>query len=125
MATEEPRINIDPENWKEFLEAFAIRNNDRRARFEVFRSNATVEEEGQEAHLEDIKLVEEKGSSKIEILRIDRGGKNAEKVRDAVTDVRGVTVQYDLDGSEGALEITDSDESLISLRFESKIDGAS
>ena len=125
MATEEPRINIDVENWREFLEAFSIRNNDRRARFEVFRRGGTVEEEEQEAHLEDIKLVEENGSRKIEILRIDRGEKNAEKVRDEVTDVRGVTVQYDLDGSEGALEITDSEESLISLRFESKIDGAS
>ena len=125
MAVEEPRINIDPENWKEFLQAFAIRNNDRRARFEVFRSNGQVEEEDKEARLEDVLLRDAGQAKNIEIIRIDRGDKNAEKVRDTITNVRGVTIQYDLDGSEGALEITDSEESLISLRFESKIDGAS
>jgi len=75
--------------------------------------------------LEDVLLRDAGQAKNIEIIRIDRGDKNAEKVRDTITNVRGVTIQYDLDGSEGALEITDSEESLISLRFESKIDGAS
>lgn len=125
MAVDEPRINIDPENWKEFLQAFSLRNNDRRARFEVFRSNGKVEEEGQESHLEDVSLIERDETRDIKILRIDRGDQNAEKIRDEITGVRGVTIQYDLDGSEGALEITDNENSLITLRFESKIDGAS
>jgi len=125
MTTQEPRINVDVENWKEFLPAFSIRNNDRRARFEVFRSYGKVEEEEGEAHLEDILLRNNGDAKDIEIIRIDRGDKNAEKVRDVIEDVRGITVQYDVDGSEGAIEITDSENSLISLRFESKIDGVS
>ncbi len=125
MATKEPRINIDPKNWKEFLQAFSIRNNDRRGRFEVFRKNGSVEEEGQEAHLENVALKDNGETKDIEVLRIDRGDQRAEKVRDTITNVRGVTVQYDLDGSEGALEIIDNEESLIALRLESLIDGAS
>ena len=81
----EPRINIDPDNWKEFLQSFSIRNVGRRARFEVFRSNGKVEEEEQESHLEDVRLKDAGDSTSIEILRIDRREKKTEKVRDEIT----------------------------------------
>ena len=75
----EPRKGIASENWAEFLREFAIRNNDRRARFDVFESDGTVEEEGAEAHLEDIVLKDEGNAKTIEIIRIDRADANAEK----------------------------------------------
>lgn len=125
MATQEPKILIEPENWNEFLQAFSIRNNDRRARFDVYRSNGKVEEEEQEARLEDVVLRQNGKSKNIEVIRIDRADKNADKLRDTITNVRGLAVQFDTDGSEDALEITDDQNSLISLRFESKVDGAS
>ena len=125
MATEEPKVLIEPENWNEFLQAFSIRNNDRRARFDVYRSNGKVEEEEQEAHLEDVVLRQNGNHKNIEVIRIDRADKNADKLRDTITNVRGLAVQFDTDGSEDALEITDDQNSLISLRLESKVDGAS
>ncbi len=125
MATPEPIAAIGSENWKEFLQEFSSRNYNRRARFDVFRSNGRVEEEGQESHLEDIVLRENGNQRNIEVIRIDRSEKNADKIRDVITNVRGVQVQYDTDGSEDAIEITDDQNTLIMLRFESKVDGAS
>lgn len=122
MATQEPKVLIEPENWNEFLQAFSIRNNGRRARFDVFRSNGKVEEEEQEARLEDVLLKQNGNHKNIEVIRIDRADKNADKLRDTITNVRGLPVQFDTDGSEDALEITDDQNSLISLRFESKVD---
>ena len=121
----EPRKGIAANEWKEFLSDFALRNNGRRARFDVFERDGTVIEEGQEFQLEDITVSGENDSHAIEIIRINRADANAEKNRATVTDVRGVTVQYDTDGSEDALEITDKQNNLISLRLESKVDGAS
>lgn len=121
----EPKKIISPDNWEQFLQEFSTRNNDRRARFDVFRSDGAVEEEGQEAHFEDV-LLKNKGATRdVEIIRIDRTKQDADKTRDVITNVRGIAVQYDTDGSEDILEITDDENSLISLRFESKVDGAS
>ena len=61
----------------------------------------------------------------VEVTRIDRTNANSEKKHDTITNVRGIAVQYDTDGSEDALEITDNQNTLVSLRFESKVDGAS
>jgi cyanophycinase-like exopeptidase len=121
----EPRKMIAPDNWEKFLQEFAERNYDRRARFDVFRNDGTAEEEGGEAHLEDVKLTENGGAKNVEIIRIDRSQSNAEKTKETVTNVRGITVQIDIDGSEDALEITDDQNTLVSLRLESKIDGNS
>lgn len=121
----EPIAAIGSENWKEFLQEFSARNYNRRARFDVFRSNGKVEEEGTEAHLEDIVLRTKGDSVNIEVIRIDRSEQNADKLRDEITNVRGVQVQYDTDGSEDALEITDNENTLVVLRFESKVDGVS
>lgn len=121
----EPRKIISPENWENFLQEFAMRNNNRRARFDVFRKDGETEEEEQEAHLEDVKLVSNGNAKNVEIIRIDRAKSNADKISDVITNVRGIAVQYDTDKSEDALEITDDQNSLISLRMESKVDGAS
>ncbi len=121
----EPRKMIAPNDWKEFLQGFAKRNNDRRARFDVFRKNGEVEEESQEAHLEDVVLRENGSAKDVEVIRIDRTKSDAEKTSDVITNVRGIVVQYDTDGSEDILEITDDQNTLVSLRFESKVDGAS
>ncbi len=121
----EPRKMIAPNDWKEFLRDFAKRNNNRRARFDVFRSGGEVEEERQEAHLEDVALRENGNAKDVEVIRIDRSKSDAEKTREVITNVRGIIVQYDTDGSEDILEITDNQNTLVSLRFESKVDGAS
>ena len=116
---------IEPANWEDFLSDFADRNNNRRARIDVYRSDGTTEDEGQEAHLEDVRVKTDGNSKSVEIIRIDRTNKNTGKTHDVITNVRGVAVQYDTDGSEDALEITDDENTLISLRLESKVDGVS
>ena len=121
----DPSAAIGAENWKEFLQEFSTRNYNRRARFDVFRSDGKVDEEGQESHLEDIVLKTNGDTKNIEIIRIERSESKADKIRDVVTNVRGVEVQYDTDGSEDALEITDDQNTLVVLRLESKVDGAS
>ncbi len=121
----EPRKMIAPDKWEKFLQEFATRNRDRRARFDVFRSDGTAEEEAIEAHLEDVKLTQNGAAKNVEIIRIDRSDSNAEKTKDTITNVRGISVQIDTDGSEDALEITDDQNTLVSLRLESKVDGNS
>lgn len=111
-------------DWQSFLEEFSLRNNNRRARFEVFKG-ANSEEERQEYFLEDISIKDEDNSKTIVVTRIDRTKPNAEKIHDKITNVTGVAVQFDVDGSENVLEITDAEKELILLRFESKIDGVS
>lgn len=113
---------IEPQNWEQFLEEFSTRNNNRRARFDVYRNDGEAEEELSEAHFEDASL---KDSGDVVVVRIDRSKADAEKMHDTITNVVGIAVQYDTDGSEDALQITDKENELISLRFESKVDGAS
>lgn len=115
---------IEPDNWKKFLEEFSTRNNNRRARFQIFKGRET-ENEAQESHLEDVSLKKENNSSTIIVTRIDRTKGDGEKIHDTITNVIGIAVQYDTDGSEDVLEITDKENELISLRMESRVDGAS
>ncbi|CAN5377285.1 hypothetical protein BH10ACI1_BH10ACI1_28850 [soil metagenome] len=117
-------VQIEPNNWKEFLEEFSARNNNRRARFEVFRNRETEEEET-EAHLEDVSLKPNGDKNDVVVIRIDRAKSDAEKIKDIITNIRGISVQYDTDGSEDVLEITDNQNTLINLRMESKVDGVS
>lgn len=112
---------IQPIDWAEFLQEFSAANNNRRARFQIFRGNNS-EEERQEAFLENISLQDE---NTVVITRIDRTKENAEKFHDQITNVTGIAVQYDTDGSESVLEIMDKEKELILLRFESKVDGVS
>lgn len=121
----EPRNAVSAENWEEFLKEFVGRNKDRRARFDVFKENGEIEEEGQEAHLGNIILTSDGNAKNVEVIRTDLGDADAEKITVLVTNVRGVIVQYDTDGSEAVLEFIDDQNTLISLRFESKVDGVS
>lgn len=121
----EPRKQISPDNWENFLQEFAQRNYNRRARFDVFRADGATEEEQTEAHLEDVKLIGDGDAKNVEIIRIERGAATDQKTKEVVTNVRGIVVQVDTDGSEDALEITDNQNTLVSLRLESKVDGNS
>ena len=116
---------IEPSDWESFLERFSTRNNDRRARIDVYRSNGAVEEERAETHFENASLEADGAAKNVVVVRVDRSKTDAEKMRDTITNVIGISVQYDTDGSEDALQITDRENELISLRFESKVDGAS
>lgn len=113
---------ISQNDWGKFLEEFSMRNNSRRSRFEIFQGNNT-EEERQEYFFEDISLRE--NGDTIVVTRIDRTEANAGKIHDTITNVKGLAVQFDVDGSEDALEIVDTENELIMLRFESKVDGVS
>lgn len=113
---------IEPNSWKQFLEEFSSRNNNRRARFQIFKG-AGADEEKEEAFFEDISLKDE--NTTIVVTRIDRTEANAKKFHDTITNVIGIAVQYDTDGSEDALEITDKEGELVMLRFESRVDGVS
>ncbi len=121
----EPKKLIKPANWEEFLKEFSGRNKNRRARLDVFRSSGKTEEEAQELRLEEVVLRRNGEREDVEIIRVDRTEGDAEKSKETVTNVRGVAVQYDVDGSEDALEITDDQNTLIMMRMESKVDGAS
>lgn len=112
---------IAPDNWASFLEGFSTRNNNRRARFQVFKGHS-AQEEPQEAHLEEVRL---KDNSTLIVTRIDRTKGDGEKMHDTITNVTGISVQYDTDKSEDALEITDRENEMIMLRLESKVDGVS
>ena len=97
---------IEPNDWKAFLEEFSTRNNNRRARFQVFKGRET-EEESQESHLEEVSIKSEGNSQTVVVTRIDRTKADATKIRDTITNVRGIAVQYDTDGSEDVLEISE------------------
>ncbi len=116
---------IEPKNWNKFLEEFSTRNKNRRARFNTFERNGDTQEEAIEAHLRKVSIEKDDGKSTITVRRVDTTEIEAETRTDTITNVRGVSVQYDTDGSEDVLEITDDQNTLISLRFESKVDGAS
>ncbi len=120
----EPIVQIEPANWADFLIEFSRRNLNRRARFEVFRGGRG-EEENREARLEAVLLKRTGNRSDNGVIRINRGDKKAGKIKDLITNVWGSSVQYDTDRSEDVLEITDDQNTLISLKLESKLDGAS
>ncbi|MBA2606735.1 MAG: hypothetical protein M3521_04395 [Acidobacteriota bacterium] len=116
---------IEPKNWAEFLKEFSLRNKDRRARFNVFYRSGETVEEAEEGHLEDVSLNKNGNETQVIVKRVDRSDENGETMTDTIGNVRGIAVQYETDGSENILEITDGKNTLLSLRFESKLDGAS
>jgi hypothetical protein len=122
----EPRKAVEPAKWENFLQDFSKRNADRRARFDIFFESGETLEEGEEGHLESISLKrDDGGKTQIIVKRSDQTAENAETMTDTIESVRGVGVQYETDGSENALEITDGKNTLFSLRLESKLDGNS
>lgn len=121
----EHRKAIEPKNWAEFLEDFSSRNKNRRARFNIFFSSGETVEEAEEGHLESVALGKNGDKTQVVVKRADGTAENEETMTDTIENVRGVTVQFDTDGSEDILEITDGKNTLFSLRLESKVDGAS
>ena len=121
----EPRKAIEPKNWEKFLQDFSKRNANRRARFDIFFNSGETLEEGEEGHLESVALERNDGKSQVVVKRADQTAGNTETMTDTIENVRGVGIQYDTDGSEDILEITDGRNTLFSLRLESKVDGAS
>jgi len=121
----EPRKQISPDNWEKFLQEFSARNTNRRARFNIFFSSGETVEEAEEGHLKSVVLSKNGDKTQVTVKRADQTSENEETMTDTIENVRGITVQIDTDGSEDILEITDEKNTLFSLRFESKVDGAS
>ena len=121
----EPRKGIGAENWEKFLQDFSTRNANRRARFDIFFDSGETLEEGEEGHLESVALERNGDAAHVVVKRTDQTGENAETMTDTIENVRRIGIQFDTDGSENALEITDGKNTLFSLRLESKVDGNS
>lgn len=121
----EPRKQISPENWETFLQEFSARNANRRARFNIFFSSGEAVEEAEEGKLESVTLAENGNKKQVVVKRADQTAEVENTMTDTIENVRGITVQFDTDGSEDILEITDDKNTLFSLRLESKVDGAS
>lgn len=121
----EHRKAIEPKNWAKFLEDFTARNANRRARFNIFFESGETLEEGEEGHLESVALDKNGDKAQVIVRRADLTAENEATMTDTIENVRGITVQFDTDRSEDFLEITDGKNTLFSLRFESKVDGAS
>ena len=119
----EPRRAIAPDEWAKFLREFSERNKNRRARFDIFFASGETVEEAEEGKLESILLNKNGNNTQIVVKRADNA--ESETMTDTLENARGVVVQYETDGSENALEITDAKYTLFSLRLESKLDGNS
>ncbi len=115
---------IEHENWSDFLSEFSGRNKDRRARFHIFR-NGEMNEEEQEGYFETAALEQSGENSSIIVTRRYLDGEEERTMTDTIENVRGLGVQYENDNSENILEITNDQNHLYSLRFESKMDGVS
>lgn len=110
---------IEPAEWSDFLSEFSERNRGRRARFELFRRDGEVAEESQEGYFEQIGIEKD-------VVTIERKYKDhtEDKVMsDAIPNIHGIAVQYDIDNSENMLEFTNDKGDMTVLHFESMIDG--
>lgn len=113
---------IEPNDWADFLEEFSKRNKERRARFYIFFASGETLEEEEEGRFKDASLSRDGDKTRVVV---ERGTTDGNQMTDPIENVRGVAVQYETDGSENILEITDTKNTLFSLRFESKLDGDS
>ena len=121
----EPRKGIAQNDWEDFLQEFSARNKNRRARFDVFFASGETLEEAEEGRLESVSLNKDGSNLQVIVKRADQTEGKSETMTDTIENVRRITVQYETDGSENALEITDAKNTLMSLRLESKLDGNS
>ena len=119
------RKGIGQNDWEEFLKEFTARNKNRRARFNIFYASGDTVEEAEEGHLESVSLNKNGDNAQVIVERSDQTTENKETTTNKIENVSAITVQYDTDGSEDILEITDAKNTLLSLRFESKVDGVS
>ena len=112
---------IEPSDWNKFLNDFSERNRGRRARFELFRRDGEVAEEGQEGYFESISLNDEA----VTVVRIDKSKVNEYEMKDRIPNIHGISVQLDTDGSENTIELTNQRGDMTVLHFESLVDGDS
>jgi len=112
---------VDPAEWANFLSEFSERNRGRRARFELFRRDGEVAEEGQEGYFDRVSIDRD-------VVKIERKYKNHEKdevMSDEIPNIHGISVQFDTDESENTLEFTNDRGDMTVLHFESLVDGDS
>ena len=108
---------IPHDEWAEYLEGFSSRNRGRRARFEAF-AGGIVTEEDEEAVFDGVSM--ENNTAKVR--RLNRTHDD-DPITDELTDIRGLTVQLDSDGSDNTIEFLDSNGDVAELHFESMVDG--
>lgn len=113
---------IEPNDWEKFLTEFSARNVNRRGRFYIFFASGETLEEEEEGSFKSAALSKDGDTFKVVV---ERGTTGGDVMTDPIENVRGVAVQYEVDGSENILEITDGKNTLFSFRFESKLDGDS
>jgi hypothetical protein len=115
----------DHNQWAGFLAEFSSRNHFRRARFERF-ARTGVEEEYEEAHLENIEVdVSGADAPRVIVTRIDNSTAQPRTIVTTITNVKRISPQFDTDNSEDGLEIEGKHGVLTILRMESLVDGAS
>lgn len=108
---------IDPAEWNKFLAEFSDRNRGRRVRFEEFTRRGVAEED-EEGAFESISI--DKG-----VAEVKRRTAGRASITDHIDDIRGITVQYDSDGSENTMEFMDTNGNMTVMHFESLVDGDS
>jgi hypothetical protein len=111
---------VEPDNWSEVLGEVSERNKGRRARFEVFSFGDFAEEE-QEGYFESASI----DGNKVTITRTYEHRGEQKTMTDVLENIRGVSIQLDIDKSDSMLEFTNDKNELTTLRFESNVDGAS
>ncbi len=112
---------IEPANWSKFLSEFTERNRGRRARFELFRHDGEIAEEGQEGYFESVSIDDEA----VTVVRTDKSQRDEHEMKDRIPNVHGIAVQLDSDGSDNTIELTNERGDMTVLHFESMIDGDS
>lgn len=112
--------SIESSEWTRFLNNFSSRNRGRRARFELFHTG-TSQEEQQEGHFENISIE----GRVVTVGRSYESRGEQKTMTDEITDTHGIVVQIDTDGSEDTLEFSNHNGDLTVLHFESLVDGDS
>ena len=112
---------IEPQEWATFLTGFTTRNRGRGARFELFGPNGGLKEEEQEGTFESISI----DGHTVTVVRSYVSGGAVRSMTDELTNIRGVSIQYDTDNSEDMLEFTDDRNAMTTLHFKSRVDGDS
>ncbi|MFN7927938.1 MAG: hypothetical protein U0Y68_08315 [Blastocatellia bacterium] len=116
---------INQSQWTDFLANFSRRNHARRARFERFDREG-VQEEEQEAHLENLTLkFEGADAPQLIVTRRDQSTTEPQTIVTTITNVKRLNTHFDTYHSEDGLEIEDENGVLLLLRMESLVDGVS
>jgi len=112
---------IEPREWESYLSKFTIRNQGRRARFEVFGPKGGFKEEEREGIFESVSI----NGHTVTVNRAYTSGGRERSMTDELKNIRGVAVQYDTDKTEDMLQFTDDKNGMTVLHFESRVDGDS